>query len=127
MKRWCKASEIVGVAGLPTTPRGLNLLGEREGWRRRKAKGSGQAWEYLVSSLPPTVRTLLLAQGAVDAAEHPGRSRERQELSARMLKTIADALGEEISGHIVRMQVLQAAVGRINASFTDEPIDSDRA
>ncbi|WP_279026508.1 MULTISPECIES: DNA-binding protein [Gibbsiella] len=58
---WFAAKELIGVAGLPSSPQGINLMARREGWVSRRRKGvQGKALEYHVDSLPKDVRHLLL-------------------------------------------------------------------
>ncbi|ATA19513.1 DNA-binding protein [Gibbsiella quercinecans] len=58
---WFAAKELIGVAGLPSSPQGINLMARREGWVSRRRKGvQGKALEYHVDSLPKDARHLLL-------------------------------------------------------------------
>lgn len=63
IREWCTARELAEahLPGLPDTERGIQLLGQREGWndslayvRRREGRGGGL--EYNVSLLPPSAR-----------------------------------------------------------------------
>ncbi|RTF69506.1 DNA-binding protein [Serratia marcescens] len=57
---WFAAKELTGIAGLPSSPQGINLMARREGWISRRRKGvQGKALEYHIDSLPPGVRNLL--------------------------------------------------------------------
>ncbi|WP_275431511.1 DNA-binding protein, partial [Klebsiella pneumoniae] len=52
-KEWYTAKELVGLAGLPNSPQGVNLMARREGWENRRKRGvQGKAVEYSVKSLP---------------------------------------------------------------------------
>ncbi|CAN5612690.1 transposase domain-containing protein [soil metagenome] len=80
-QEWFSAAELaeLGLPGLPSTKRGLQMVADREGWegrdcdtlgplaRKRKARGGGV--EYHVSLLPEAARAKLMmaAQGRVQA------------------------------------------------------------
>ncbi|MFC3716842.1 DNA-binding protein [Luteimonas soli] len=52
---WYVPAQLAGVAGLPTTERGVHKQAEREGWmKRRRLRGKG--WEYAFDSLPQQAR-----------------------------------------------------------------------
>lgn len=58
---WFAAKELTGIAGLPSSTQGINLMARREGWVSRRRKGvQGKALEYHVDSLPASVRKLLV-------------------------------------------------------------------
>ncbi|SMB43894.1 transposase [Serratia proteamaculans] len=60
---WFAARELTGIAGLPSSPQGINLMARREGWISRRRKGiQGKAVEYHISSLPIGTRSLLMLQ-----------------------------------------------------------------
>lgn len=60
-KEWFAAKELTGVAGLPSSPQGINLMARREGWISRRRKGvQGKALEYHIDSLPTGTRNLLI-------------------------------------------------------------------
>ncbi|AWK14667.1 DNA-binding protein [Candidatus Fukatsuia symbiotica] len=59
-KEWFAAKELTGIAGLPSSPQGVNLMAKRQGWEQRRRLGvQGKALEYHVDSLPDTVFNLL--------------------------------------------------------------------
>ncbi len=61
-KEWYTAKELVGLAGLPNSPQGVNLMARREGWENRRKRGvQGKAVEYSVKSLPDEVISVLAA------------------------------------------------------------------
>ncbi|MGH8426377.1 MAG: transposase domain-containing protein [Gammaproteobacteria bacterium] len=51
MKEWFSAAELAGLPGMPMTPRGVNMVGDRGGIQRRK-KTFGKGWEYSFLTLP---------------------------------------------------------------------------
>ncbi|MDW5502319.1 DNA-binding protein [Pseudomonas lundensis] len=60
-KEWFAAKELTGVAGLPSSPQGINLMARREGWISRRRKGvQGKALEYHIDSLPKGSRNILI-------------------------------------------------------------------
>ncbi|CAI0715439.1 putative DNA-binding transcriptional regulator [Serratia proteamaculans] len=66
---WFAARELTGIAGLPSSPQGINLMARREGWISRRRKGvQGKAVEYHINSLPIGARSLLVLQE--DPAEY---------------------------------------------------------
>ncbi|BET98408.1 DNA-binding protein [Xenorhabdus taiwanensis] len=59
-KEWYSAKELIGLAGLPSSPQGVNLMARREGWEQRRKRGvQGKALEYNVNSLPEEVVSVL--------------------------------------------------------------------
>ena len=61
-KEWYSAKELVGLAGLPSSPQGVNLMARREGWHQRRKRGvQGKAVEYSIDSLPDEVQAILHA------------------------------------------------------------------
>ncbi|KAA1182945.1 DNA-binding protein [Photorhabdus heterorhabditis] len=59
-KEWYSAKELVGIAGLPSSPQGINLMARREGWEYRRKRGvQGKALEYHMNSLPEDVLNVL--------------------------------------------------------------------
>ncbi|ANI30735.1 DNA-binding protein [Yersinia entomophaga] len=67
-KEWFAAKELTGIAGLPSSPQGINLMAKREGWKQRRRRGvQGKAVEYHIDSLPVSVLSLLrLKEDPVD-------------------------------------------------------------
>ncbi|PVZ89145.1 DNA-binding protein [Serratia sp. S1B] len=58
---WFAAKELIGIAGLPSSTQGINLMARREGWVSRRRRGvQGKALEYHVDSLPADTRNLLI-------------------------------------------------------------------
>lgn len=58
---WFAAKELIGLAGLPSSTQGINLMARREGWASRRRKGvQGKALEYHIDSLPVDVKSLLI-------------------------------------------------------------------
>lgn len=67
-KKWFSAEELMGKAGLPSTPQGVNLMARREGWVSRRRSGvQGKALEYHIDSLPFGANSL----SALREADHP--------------------------------------------------------
>lgn len=65
---WFAAAELTSVAGLPSSPQGVNLMARREGWiSRRRAGVQGKALEYHIDSLPPWAHHQLILQEASPA------------------------------------------------------------
>ncbi|PHM37350.1 DNA-binding protein [Xenorhabdus innexi] len=67
-KEWYSAKELMGLAGLPSSPQGVNLMARREGWEQRRKRGvQGKALEYHVNSLPEDVLSVLaLSESSVE-------------------------------------------------------------
>ena len=63
MNLWPTAADLVGLPGLPGTRRGIQLVGDREGWvRRTEPVRGGQVIRYAVESLPAVTRLALAAR-----------------------------------------------------------------
>ncbi|KMW71489.1 DNA-binding protein [Photorhabdus luminescens subsp. luminescens] len=69
-KEWYSAKELVGIAGLPSSPQGINLMARREGWEYRRKRGvQGKALEYHINSLPEDVLNVLsVGESTIDYA-----------------------------------------------------------
>lgn len=53
-KEWFAAKELTGVAGLPSSPQGINLMARREGWISRRRKGvQGKRWNTILTACLP--------------------------------------------------------------------------
>jgi len=39
MAEWFSAIELVGLAGMPSTPQGINKKAKQEGWHKQKKMG----------------------------------------------------------------------------------------
>ena len=50
-KEWYTAKELVGLAGLPNSPQGVNLMARREGWENRRKRGVKPLSTQLKASL----------------------------------------------------------------------------
>ena len=76
MRDWYSASDLAGLAGLPTTERRVRSKAQREGWasRRRAAKGGGR--EYPLSALPIVTR---IALGAGVTSQADGSDADKTE------------------------------------------------
>ncbi|RTF83065.1 transposase [Serratia marcescens] len=75
-KKWFSARELMGKAGLPSTPQGVNLMARREGWVSRRRSGvQGKALEYHIDSLPFGARSL----SALRETDHPDYDVKRQD------------------------------------------------
>jgi hypothetical protein len=61
---WLAASQLVGVAGMPGTERGVRLRAQREGWQSRPRQVQGGGVEYAIAELPTVVQTQLIAASA---------------------------------------------------------------
>ncbi|CNI26907.1 DNA-binding protein [Yersinia ruckeri] len=59
-KQWFSAKELTGIAGLPSSPQGINQMARREDWELRRRRGvQGKAIEYHINSLPSQVLELI--------------------------------------------------------------------
>lgn len=64
-KEWFATRELVGIAGLPGTPQGINKQAKRKGWLSRQRQGiQGRALEYHISSLPMAASAALVLREA---------------------------------------------------------------
>ncbi|AVJ19966.1 DNA-binding protein [Serratia rhizosphaerae] len=72
---WFSAKELTGIAGLPSSPQGINQMARREKWVSQRRKGvQGKAVEYHIDSLPPGVRNTLMLK-----EDSAGYTAERQD------------------------------------------------
>lgn len=68
MNEWNTAADLVGLPGMPSTTRAVQLRAKREGWRSRKRKGRGGGNEYHISSLPEITRHAVIQSHATERA-----------------------------------------------------------
>ncbi|PHM29636.1 DNA-binding protein [Xenorhabdus budapestensis] len=74
-KEWYSAKELIGLAGLPSSPQGVNLMARREGWEQRRKRGvQGKALEYHINSLPEDVLSVLTV--SENSVEHYRNKRQ---------------------------------------------------
>lgn len=71
MNGWYSAADLVGVAGLPRTVRGINKHAAVANWASRPRAGRGGGREYDIRSLPKAVQTALLLREAPPAPALP--------------------------------------------------------
>ena len=64
MREWWASSELVGLAGMPTTVQGIKFQANRQAWRNRPRAGRGGGLEYHLSSLPTLTQNALIHQEA---------------------------------------------------------------
>lgn len=69
MKEWFTAAELaeLKLAGLPSSPQGVNAKAKRDEWPGRRRDGSAKAWEYPLSALPSGARKALAARALTKA------------------------------------------------------------
>ncbi len=90
-KEWYAAKDLVGIAGLPSSTQGINLMARRDGWEQRRRQGvQGKALEYHIRSLPDFVHDILLLKE--DSAEYVVR---RQDPLAVWIETYYHLTEEE--------------------------------
>lgn len=76
MNEWFTAQELISVAGLPTSERGIRKKAAAEGWQTR-ARAVGKGNEYHISSLPAdTQRAIRISQAKKAAAAAKSRMPE---------------------------------------------------
>jgi len=95
MKAWFSTKELVGVAGLPGTDRGIQIMAKREDWKKQKRKGCGGGWEYYISSLPLKVQVTF--GKANDTTEDPS----------------TDSIGERLRSERKRLGLTQVSMAKI--------------
>ncbi|MCY9874068.1 DNA-binding protein [Vibrio barjaei] len=67
MKSWYLSSELVSVAGMPSSMTGVSQKARRSSWRSREVGGATRAMEFHVGSFPPAVQEALYFQYRTDA------------------------------------------------------------
>ncbi|BCB26449.1 transposase [Sulfurimicrobium lacus] len=73
---WYAASQLAGLAGMPTTKPGVINMATRESWEKRPRAGRGGGWEYPLTCLPKETQAALFTQliAAPSAAAAPALS-----------------------------------------------------
>ena len=80
MKQWFSTQDLLGVAGLPETVKGLLEKTTREGWQSRLRQRQGGGKEYAYASLPQGVQAALaLRWWATEVEEDKGVMRRAKE------------------------------------------------
>ncbi len=113
-KEWFSAKELVGVAGLPSSTQGVNLMARRDGWEQRRRRGvQGKALEYHVTSLPDVVLNALSLKE--DSAKYVANRQDPlgvwieayyQLTEIERSKVIAFILREGITSMMIRLNVI---------------------
>jgi putative transposase len=62
MEKWYSAKDLAGIAGMPTSVRGVQLKAKREGWLAKYSEGQGGGLEYHYNALPEETRDALYHQ-----------------------------------------------------------------
>lgn len=62
------AADLVGLPGMPTTIRGVNLLAQREGWKKEPRTGRGGGWLYPIACLPTMTQAALHLRAGIAPA-----------------------------------------------------------
>lgn len=113
---WITAKELVGIAGLPTSPQGVNKKAKKENWQFRKVEGvQGKGKEYLISSLPEEVQAAILLKTAKETAPAVIEKKEVVEqeryLSASLWQNWDKATEKQKETAKTRMQAVQVLAG----------------
>jgi putative transposase len=66
-KEWFTANEIAGLAGAPTSERGVNKAAARDAWKRRR-RTRGKGFEFHMSTLPAATREAISLRAALESA-----------------------------------------------------------
>lgn len=93
-KEWFAANELAGTVGLPSSERGINKAGEREGWQRRR-RAQGKGWEYHVASLPDVAQQALRRRSALAAANAVQSAAYGAGQSIGRRRCVAEAIDEK--------------------------------
>ncbi|MGO4744739.1 DNA-binding protein [Serratia quinivorans] len=110
---WFAARELTGIAGLPSSPQGINLMARREGWISRRRKGvQGKAVEYHINSLPIGARSLLILQE--DPAEYQVERQDPLAVWVEYYYHLSEAEREKILTFLMR-EGIDSLLARINA------------
>lgn len=57
---WVLSSELLGLKGMPQTPRGITKKAKAENWVKRRKQGvKGNVLEYAISNFPPEIQAAL--------------------------------------------------------------------
>lgn len=59
--QWYPSAQLIGIASLPETKRGINKRARSNNWKpKRRRRGRGGGWEYHISALPENVQAAIL-------------------------------------------------------------------
>ncbi|MCO6440534.1 MAG: transposase, partial [Nitrococcus mobilis] len=96
-KEWFSAAELVGLAGLPGTIRGVTKKAKREDWQRRGRQARGGGYEYHFDTLPAKAQQAIRDRRAVEAVNDMTAREEAEDEARRLaeLRQAADELGDE--------------------------------
>lgn len=84
---WYIPAQLAGLAGMPTTERGIHKLAEREGWARRPRQ-RGKGWEYPERALPVRTRDAIQRRSAIEVAQNASPAfQQGSNLARRLLIT----------------------------------------
>ena len=109
MKQWFSAQELVGVASMTPSIRGLNFKATREGWQSRPRQGQGGGKEYAFSSLPTGVQMGLALRWWATETEDGPMQKARD----------GDPLSEQRWDAFLCLPKSQQAVGRKHMSLLE--------
>ncbi|WP_268887642.1 DNA-binding protein, partial [Kingella kingae] len=57
---WVLSSDLIGLAGMPTTSRGITKRATTENWIKRRKQGvKGNVFEYEIASMPAEVQAAI--------------------------------------------------------------------
>ena len=102
MKQWFSAQELLGVASMTPSIRGLNFKANREGWQSRPRQGQGGGKEYAYASLPQGVQAALALRWWAAEVEDGPIQKARD----------GDPLSDQRWDAFLRLPKSQQAVGR---------------
>ncbi|OCQ50548.1 Mu DNA-binding domain protein [Photorhabdus australis subsp. thailandensis] len=124
-KEWYSAKELVGIAGLPSSPQGINLMARREGWEYRRKRGvQGKALEYHMNSLPEDVLNVLsVGESTID---YTNKRQDPFLIWAEAYYQLTKVEREKIVKFILR-EGLAKLIGYIDVGVedTEKNLDSD--
>ena len=98
---WFSAKELTGIAGLPSSPQGINQMARREKWVSQRRKGvQGKAVEYHIDSLPPGVRNALMLKE--DSADYTAERQDPLTVWIAYFHHMSDDERERIQAFLLR-------------------------
>ncbi|MGD1908205.1 MAG: DDE-type integrase/transposase/recombinase [Leptolyngbyaceae cyanobacterium] len=114
---WYKASQLVGVVGLPSHRTSIVRKAKREGWRSRPFSGRGGGDEYFLDSLPAETQAALLKQQAAESIEFSLESGTK-------ISAIAETQPQELRGR-GGPTYIDADMGAVDAPTADATTAAD--
>lgn len=126
MKEWYQTKELVGLAGLPGTIRGINHKAKVENWLKRKPEGiKGRAYEYHIDSIPREALEDLSPGNSEMPEPSAFRARNAKQILMALILESDDSLIEAIHKQVVHKGMESLYVNERDKRMLDLVADCD--